>query len=56
MGICCGKNAQEPCLSTQIDLNINMDNNHMTSKVCDENTYPFPNFNGATVEVWEWDK
>ena len=22
----------------------------------DEITYPFPNFNGATVEVWEWDK
>ena len=20
----------------------------------DEITYPFPNFNGATVEVWEW--
>ena len=23
-------------------------------KVRDEITYPFPNFNGATVEVWEW--
>ena len=22
----------------------------------DEITYPFPNFNGATVDVWEWDK
>ena len=20
----------------------------------DESIYPFPNFNGATVEVWEW--
>ena len=20
----------------------------------DEITYPFPNFNGCTVEVWEW--
>ena len=20
----------------------------------DEITYPFPTFNGATVEVWEW--
>ena len=20
----------------------------------DEITYPFPNFNGATAEVWEW--
>ena len=26
----------------------------MPSKVCDNITYPFPNFNGATVEVWEW--
>ena len=23
-------------------------------KVWDQMTYPFPNFNGATVEVWEW--
>ena len=23
-------------------------------EVWDEITYPFPNFNGATVEVWEW--
>ena len=28
--------------------------NHMPGKVWDELTYPFPNFNGATVEVWEW--
>ena len=28
--------------------------NHMISKVWGEITYPFPNFNGATVEVWEW--
>ena len=26
----------------------------MYSKVWDEITYPFPNFNGVTVEVWEW--
>ena len=26
----------------------------MPSKVWDEITYPFPNFNGATVEVWVW--
>ena len=23
-------------------------------EVWDEITYPFPNFNGTTVEVWEW--
>ena len=26
----------------------------MPSKVWDEITYPFPNFNGCTVEVREW--
>ena len=26
----------------------------MHSNVWDEITYPFPNFNGATVEVCEW--
>ena len=26
--------------------------NHRPSKMWDEITYPFPNFNGATVEVW----
>ena len=27
--------------------------NHMSGKLWDKNTYPFPNFNGCTVEVWE---
>ena len=27
-------------------------NNHIPSKVWDEITYPFPNLNGCTVEVW----
>ena len=27
---------------------------HIHSKVWDEIAYPFPNFNGAIVEVWEW--
>ena len=26
----------------------------MLSKVWDEITFLFPNFNGAPVEVWEW--
>ena len=29
-------------------------NNYTHYKVWDEITYPFPNFNGGTVEVWEW--
>ena len=28
--------------------------NHMSYTVWDEITYPFPNFNGVTVGVWEW--
>ena len=28
--------------------------NYTHYKVWDEITYPFPNFNGCTVEVWEW--
>ena len=28
--------------------------NHMPSKMWDEIIYPFPNFNGCTVEVWGW--
>ena len=28
--------------------------NHIPSKVWDGITYPFPNFNGCTVQVWEW--
>ena len=26
----------------------------LPSKKWDEITYPFPDFNGATVDVWEW--
>ena len=28
--------------------------NHMPSKMWDEITYPFPNFNGINVAVWVW--
>ena len=27
---------------------------HMSNKAWDGITYPFPNFNGRTVEVWKW--
>ena len=27
--------------------------NHKSSNVWDEITYPFPNFNGCAIEVWE---
>ena len=28
--------------------------NYIHYNVCNKITYPFPNFNGCTVEVWEW--
>ena len=28
--------------------------NYIHSKVWDDFFYPFPNFNGCTVEIWEW--
>ena len=28
----------------------------MSNEALDEITYLFPNFNGAIVEVWEWDE
>ena len=31
-----------------------MTSNHMPREVWDQITYPFPNFNGATVEVCEY--
>ena len=36
------------------NFNPSMDKYYTHYKVCDEITYPIPNFNGATVEVWEW--
>ena len=33
----------------------NMGNcDHMASKLWDEITYPFPNFIGCTIDIWEW--
>ena len=42
-----------PLLLSWFNLHPNMDN-HMSCKVWDEITYPVPNFNGCTVEVWKW--
>ena len=43
---------------TQVALRLSLISagisNHMPSKVWDEISYPFSNFNGSTVEVWEW--
>ena len=43
-----------PFLLTWIVLIPEWISKHIPRKVWDEIAYPFPNFNGATVEVWEW--
>ena len=35
-------------------FNPSKDKYHTPSKMWDEIVYPFPNFNGWTVQVWEW--
>ena len=52
--------ATDPCLKQMTrapfykhELTLNLAD-YMSSKVWDKITNPFPNFNGATVEVWEW--
>ena len=55
MSCLCVCDFQWPLLLTGIQLLISAwISNHMSSKVWDEITYPFPNFNGCAIEVWEW--
>ena len=42
-----------PLSLTQINFLVWI-SNHMPNKVWDKIIYPFPNFNGCTVKVWEW--
>ena len=48
-------NASAPAtlLITWINLIPTWIRNHMSNKLWDEITYPFPNFSGCTVEVWK---
>ena len=40
---------------TKMDyIKPNMDKLFIHYKVWDEINYPFPKFNGCTIEVWEW--
>ena len=43
-----------PLLLTWFNFNPSMGKYYMPGKVRDEITYPFPNFNGGTVEIKEW--
>ena len=49
------KNYRGPVYIHGLTLILAWISNHLPSKVWDEITYPIPNFNGYTVEVWEWD-
>ena len=55
------KNTQMNCMTSLIPwthcankVKFNPSMGKLSSKVQDEITNPFPNFNGCTVEVWEW--
>ena len=37
----------------RVDFNPDMDK-HIHYNMCDGITYPFLNFNGCTIEVYEW--
>ena len=40
-------------LLTRINFTLTWIINYTHYEMLDETTYPFPNFNGATIEVWE---
>ena len=44
-------NTWRPLLLTLISARIS---NYTHYKMWDEITHPYPNFNGATIKVWEW--
>ena len=46
--------ARGPFSNTVLSLVPAWKCNYIHDKVLDEITYPFQNFNGATVEVYEW--
>ena len=49
--LCCGFDTSGPFYKHGLTLIPVWISNHMLSKVWDEITYPFLNFNGCTVEV-----
>ena len=51
--ICLGLNVLRSAMKVDRGVPARI-SNHTPIKMCGEITYPFPNFNGATVEVWEW--
>ena len=43
-----------PCYYHSLTLNPAWMRYHMSNKVWDKLTYPFPNFNDGIFDVWEW--
>ena len=50
--VCCG--ISSPFYQHGLTLIPAWISNYVHCKMWDEITYPSPNFNGCTVEVWEW--
>ena len=48
------KPARGPFYQYRLILNSEWISNYIHHKVCDGITYPFPNFNSCSIEVWEW--
>ena len=46
--------SRDPFYSYELNLILSRISNCIHYKVWDEIIYPFPNFSGATDEVWEW--
>ena len=47
-------NSLGPFYSHGLTLIATLKSYHIPSKIWDEINHPFPNFNGYTVEIWEW--
>ena len=43
-----------PFYKRGLDLISAWMSNHMSSNLCGQITYPFPNFNGGIVDCWDW--
>ena len=48
------KPARGPFYQYRLILNPEWISTYIHHKVCDGITYPFPNFNSCSIEVWEW--
>ena len=54
LNTCCIMETKANFVNMGLILILAWISNGMPNIVWDEITYPFPNFNSKTVEVWEW--